>query len=98
MAYKGGQPGQGHAALLQTIGATQPVSQHHGQPSLGRIKQQGQRGGGPVARAQNIGGARVLAPIGSGVAQAHDAADDHGKRQRAQQIPQQNRQHRIKHW
>ena len=70
--------------------------QRHRQPTFHRIEQQGQDGGLFAARAQHIGSAGVFAAVLAGVVQAHQAADNHGKAERAQQITGQHRK-RWKH-
>ena len=79
MAGKGGQS----TSCNQGVGthAGQALNHKHRHPAFDGIEQQGQHGSRFAARAQHIGGPRVLAAVGARVLQAHHAADDDRKRQ-----------------
>ncbi len=97
VAQEGRQAHQRHRAVAQAIGLTPPLHRHHGQPALEGIEQQGDDGRRLVARAQHVGGARVLAAVGARVVQPHEAAHQHGEGQRADQVGGQRGQQGVGH-
>ena len=84
---------QGHRAIIQAKGWAIQLDQQHGEVTFERVKQQGGDGRFFVARAQNVGGAWVLAAVGAWVIQAHHTAHDDSEGQRAHQVAAHGQQH-----
>ena len=98
MPQKSGQPDGGQCAVAQAVGSALPLHQRHRQPALDGVQQQRGNGGKLVARAQHVGSARVFAAVAARIVQAHEAADDHRERERADQVGGQHRSGKNKLW
>ena len=86
MSGKYRQSGNGSGACSQLPMSPELHEHKNRQPAFEGIEQQGQYGSLFIAAAQHIGGTGVAAAVLARVIQAHHAADDHGKTQRAQGI------------
>ena len=95
MTQKCGQTDQGQGVITQTELLAKHLDQQHGHKALERIQQQRHDRGRFAARAQHIGRSGVAAAVSARIMQPHDAADDDGKGQGADQISRNNGNHRI---
>ena len=100
MADKRGQPGTGDHKPGEAEARREGLRKQHRDRALGGIAHQRQDGRKLVARAQHIGRTRVARAIAARIRQTHRTADQHRKRNRADQIGQQEgdkRGHRERH-
>ena len=84
---------QRNHARPQPQACAQHLRQKHGQPALTGIAEQGQQGGHFVAAAQYVGRAGVPGTVAARVGQAEQAAGDHGKGDRADEIGRRQHGH-----
>ena len=86
MSQKSGQRNRTEHLGLQVVSPLQHLCQSQCQPSLTRIAGQGQGCSRVSSGPQHIGCSRIAGSIFARIGQSEQFADNHGKRQRADQI------------
>jgi hypothetical protein len=94
VADKHGQCTQQYDTVVETKLRRQCARRHHRHPAFRRVAEQRQHGSRLAPGTQHVGRPRIARSIFARVGQAHGTADDHGKRNGAQQIGGGNKQQR----